>query len=112
MISRDSFLRAWRFQNPERIPILAGIPPISWADFDYDVEELESVFLAHPLVLPTYKKGDIHRNHSNVPPDLIKNTPYTDGWGCVWETNCTGLVGSVIKHPLQTWDDFSNYKAP
>jgi uroporphyrinogen-III decarboxylase len=38
--------------------------------------------------------------------------PYTDAWGCVWETTDDGITGSVTQHPLTDWDDLQNFTPP
>lgn len=115
MNNRENMLRAWCFQGPERIPIASGLPWLNWADYGYDPDELESILLSHPILFPNYQRGTIYKNHEILPqtrPDLVKGSEYKDGWGCVWETVYTGMVGSVKVHPLKDWSAFDNYKAP
>ncbi len=65
---------------------------------------------AHPFLFP-----DFSRKETVVPDyDLNqkKEAPYTDPWGCIWETTDDGITGSVHQHPLGTWDKFAEYNAP
>lgn len=110
---RENLIRAYRRQKPEWIPIQAGLPPMLWLQNDqYDPDELEDILLTHPILYPGYKKGDIDPKWPDLPPDLIAGKPYTDGWGCVWETAYTGMVGGVTKHALADWRDFEGYRPP
>lgn len=115
MNHKENLLRTWRFQGPERIPVSSGLPFLNWAEHGYDPEELESIVMSHPVLFPGYQKGRIYKNHDVLPdtrPDLVKGNQYCDGWGCVWETVCTGMVGAVTRHPLADWSGFGSYKAP
>ncbi len=112
---KENMLRAWRFQNPQWIPIAAVLPYLNWTEHGYDPEELESILMSHTVLFPNYKKGTIYTNHDILPqtrPDIVKGNKYKDGWGCVWETVCTGMVGAVTHHPLADWSNFDGYKAP
>jgi len=112
---KENKTRAWRFQNPESIPIVSGLPWLDWAEHGYDPEELESIILSHPILFPGYPKGSIYENHKILPetrPDLVKGNKYKDHWHCVWETVYTGMVGSVKKHPLADWSDFESFTPP
>ena len=104
MNHRENMIRAYRRQRPEWIPIHGAFPPMMWLQNDqYDPDELEDILLTHPILYPGYKKGDIDPKWPNLPPDLVAGKPYTDGWGCVWETAYTGMVGGVTKHALADW---------
>ena len=35
-----------------------------------------------------------------------------DEWGCVWAYYQEGIIGQVIKHPLETWENLKNLKIP
>jgi uroporphyrinogen decarboxylase len=45
-------------------------------------------------------------------PNQRVGRPYTDDWGCVWETTDDGITGTVTRHPLADWDDFERYLPP
>lgn len=62
---------------------------------------------AHPLLFPEFEAEDY------VIPDLAPweraGAPYSDSWGCRWETTDDGITGTVTQHPLADWralDDF------
>lgn len=41
-----------------------------------------------------------------------KDMPFTDDWGCIWETTEDGITGTVTKHPIDNWSALKEYKAP
>ncbi len=116
MTHRENLIRAWRRQTPQWIPIGSGLPFLNWGSFGYDVDELEAVCMRHSILFPGYEKGTLAKNHAAVPelyPDLVAGQPYTDAWGCVWETVHTGMVGAVTRHPLSEWEGFDErYRSP
>lgn len=115
MTERENRLRAYRFQGPEWIPIAAGLPYLDWGSFGYDVRELESICLRHPILFPGFEPGTLARRHAEVPtlyPDLVAGRRYRDGWGCEWETLHTGMVGGVAVHPLDDWSAFEGLASP
>lgn len=38
--------------------------------------------------------------------------PYTDSWGCVWETSTDGITGSVHRHPLADESAIESFVPP
>ena len=38
--------------------------------------------------------------------------PYTDAWGCVWQTADDGITGTVTQHPLADWDNLARLVPP
>jgi len=100
--SRENTLRAFRFEKPEWIPISAGFTSVMWdAGRGNDPEEIEDLLVSHPILFPSYQKGTANRVETH--PDMFAGQPYTDGWGCVWETTITGLCGLTTGHPLADW---------
>lgn len=77
----------------------------------YDQDALNDLIEGHPLLFPGYK-----RSAEIVSPDYMLNArngqPYTDPWGCVWQTTDDGITGSVHVHPLADWTLFGDYRAP
>jgi len=115
MTDRENRIRAWRSTGPDWIPITSGLPWLDWTEFGYDEAELEALCMKHPILFPGYSTGAIRRNHEAVfrnYPDLVAGNSYTDGWGCVWKTPHTGMVGGVAVHPLEDWAAFAGYGPP
>ena len=109
MDAKENLLRCIRFENPDWIPMTFVINSACW--HNYDQEALKDLLESHKLLFPDYK-----RQEGKVVPKYALNAraaePYTDPWGCVWETTDDGITGSVHGHPLESWDSFASYKAP
>jgi uroporphyrinogen decarboxylase len=109
MNHRENVLRAIRFETPERIPMSFHINDACW--HHYDQEALKDLMEGHPLLFPGYV-----RPQGVVQPDYLlnayKDKPFTDGWGCVWQTSDDGITGAVHEHPLADWADFEGYAMP
>lgn len=103
-----NMLRAIRFERPEYIPVVFWISPACW--HHYRPEALFELVAAHPLLFPQFDAGTF-RIPEPTPWERSK-TPYTDAWGCVWETTDDGITGTVTQHPLADWDAFAHFAAP
>lgn len=76
----------------------------------YDQHDLQDLMEAHPFLFPGFCRKDVVTpNHSLT---QRKDAPYTDPWGCVWETTEDGITGSVHRHPLKDWAAFEKFRAP
>lgn len=108
MTNRENLLRAIRFEGPEYIPMVFGVNGACWNY--YDQNALQDLMEDHPFLFPDFKRK------SAVEPRFgltqRKDAPYTDPWGCVWETVQDGITGSVHQHPLSDWAAFDTYKVP
>jgi uroporphyrinogen decarboxylase len=108
MNPRENSLRAIRFERPDTIPMSFHINGACW--HHYDPDTLQELMAAHPLLFPNFMRQAV------VTPVLALNqwrdAPYTDPWGCRWETTEDGITGSVHGHPLADWRDFTGYRAP
>jgi hypothetical protein len=104
----NDVLKAIRFQKPDRIPVNFDFNGSVWAHYDHDA--LQDLMEAHPYLFPDFKRQEKVQPHYQ--PWQRADHPWTDVWGCVWETAEDGITGTVTKHPLETWDDFENYTPP
>ena len=108
MIRREDMLKAIRFERPDCIPMVFAINPACW--HHYDQNALQDLMKEHPLLFPDFRRQD------HVAPQYglnqRKGEPYTDSWGCVWETTDDGITGCVRQHPLADWDAFDQYHPP
>ncbi len=104
----DNTLRAIRFERPEHIPMVFWINPACW--HHYQKETLFSLMDAHPLLFPEFHSDDC------AIPDLAPweraGTPYTDSWGCRWETTDDGITGTVTRRPLADWRALNDFIPP
>jgi len=108
MNQRENWIRAVEFRYPEWIPCKVSISPINW---NVHREALESIVLAHPRIFPDYERED-ENFYDEMPPQYRVGVRYRDNWGCVWKTAQNGVFGTVVEHPLATWDDFESYVPP
>lgn len=109
MTRKDNLLRCIRFERPEYIPMTFAINAACW--HHYEQEALQELIESHRLLFP-----DWQRPRGELRPNYLLNAragqPYTDPWGCVWETADDGITGSVHGHPLASWDGFDRYTPP
>lgn len=101
-------LRAIRFERPDYIPMKFHINAACW--HHYDQNALQDLMEAHPLLFPDYGRQEKVTPHYGL--IQRKDEPYTDPWGCVWETSDDGIVGLVRRHPLEDWSRLAEYIAP
>ena len=108
MTRREDTLKAIRFERPDCIPMAFHINAACW--HHYDQNALQDLMEDHPFLFPDFSRQD------HVSPQYGLNQragePYTDPWGCVWETTDDGITGSVRQHPLADWDAFDQYNPP
>jgi len=104
----ENTLRAIRFERPEHIPVVFWINPACWHHYPQDV--LFELMAEHSILFPDFTSEDA------VSPELAPweqaDKPYTDAWGCVWETTDDGITGAVTKHPLTDWDALQDFAPP
>jgi len=104
----ENTLRAIRFERPEHIPMIFWINPACWHHYPHEV--LFELMAEHSLLFPDFNSQNI-----TVPepsPWERAGKPYTDEWGCIWETTDDGITGSVTQHPLADWEAFQNFTPP
>lgn len=109
MNNRENILKAIRFESPEYIPMTFSINAACWQNYSQDF--LFDLMESHKLLFPDFKRPE-----GKYSPDFAlvarKDSPYTDDWGCLWETTENGITGTVTRHPLKSWTDLRHYKAP
>jgi hypothetical protein len=110
MTDRDLLLRTIRFENPERIPIAFNINYSCWAH--YGIERMRDWVQEHPLLFSWGRNVDWKTFRPWCSPTAHAGQPFTDAWGCVWETSQDGIMGAVTRHPLKDWADFDTYSPP
>ena len=108
MTRGENIYKAVRFEGPEYIPMTFAISGACWNH--YDNNQLQDLMEEHSFLFPDFERKD------KVTPSFglcaRKDEPYTDPWGCVWETTEDGIVGTVHQHPLEDWTAFANYTPP
>lgn len=106
---KNNYIKAVLFEKPETIPVTFHINDACW--HHYDQNDLFDLMEAHSFLFPGYKRpeGVYVPEYDDV---AKKDAPYTDDFGCVWQTTDDGIVGTVTGHPLESWDAFDSYRAP
>lgn len=106
---RSTILKAIRFERPDYIPMTFHINDSCWQS--YPQEALFDLMESHEFLFPDFKRpqGNYVPNFSAV---ARKTAPFTDDWGCLWETTKDGITGTVRKHPLADWTEFASYTVP
>lgn len=109
MNPRENILRAVRFEAPDYIPMWFHINPACW--HHYPRGALQELMAAHPFLFPNYQPFP-----EPFEPALDLNqragAPYTDDWGCVWQTSEDGITGAVTGHPLADWAALDDFQPP
>ena len=109
MDEHENLLRVVRFEKPDYIPMDFHINPA--CRHHYPQEALQELMASHPFLFPDFTKSS-EKIEPQYEPWELAGKPYVDGWGCVWETTDNGIVGTVTKHPLKSWDNFEGYTPP
>ncbi len=107
-IVSQNTLKAIRFERPEYIPVVFWVNPACW--HHYEPEILFGLMAEHHILFP-----DFNPNDEQLPEIALwerAGVPYTDAWGCVWETTDDGITGTVTRHPLPDWRALESFIAP
>lgn len=106
--SKDALLKTIRFENPDYIPMTFHINEACWDAYDPDA--LLELAEQHPFLFPDVASLRGRKGHYAI--NARVNEPYTDDFGCVWQTAMNGIVGSVHDHPLKDWEHYASYRMP
>jgi uroporphyrinogen decarboxylase len=104
----ENTVRAVRFERPEYIPVVFWINPACWHHYPKDV--LLELMAEHHILFPDFSPDDA--SVLELAPWERAGVPYTDAWGCVWETTDDGIAGTVTGHPLADWNALEHFTAP
>lgn len=109
MTERENLLRTVHFEKPDYIPATYHINSSCWDHYPQD--RLQDLMEAHPILFPDFEREPepVTVDH---PSWVRAGEPYTDPWGCVWKTAYSGIMGAVIKHPLESWNALETYTPP
>ena len=109
MTERENLLRTIRFEKPDYIPTMFHINGSCWHHHPH--EALQDLMAKHPVLFPDFEKSS-QAPVIEHPPFARAGERFVDPWGCVWKTADSGIMGTVVKHPLENWDDFAGYVPP
>ncbi|MBW8041496.1 MAG: hypothetical protein FVQ85_16070 [Planctomycetes bacterium] len=107
IVSRNT-LKAIRFERSEYIPVVFWINPACW--HHYEQEILFGLMAEHRILFPEFNPEN--KAVPEIAPWERAGVPYTDAWGCVWETTDDGITGTVTQHPLADWKALESFAAP
>ncbi len=109
MNQRENLLKTVRFERPDHIPIHYHINESCWHHYPQDA--LKELMATHPVLFEDYEPTP-----EPVRPDYAPwaraEHPYEDAWGCTWETEDDGIVGSVTGHPLADLSALDGFTPP
>jgi len=109
LTQRENILRAIRFKEPEYVPVNFCINSSCYKA--YPQEALFDLMESHPFLFPDFKRPKIPYT-PNYGLCSRKDQPFTDDWGCLWQTTTDGIVGTVTRHPLDDWSKLDAYTYP
>ena len=99
---RENILRAIHFQTPEYIPVTYKINPSYY--FANAVDAVLDFQARHPLLFPGFVRPQdadafLEEFRKSLHPVMRKGAPFTDDFGCTWESSMEGMTGLVTHHP-------------
>ena len=106
-VSQNTLI-AIRFERPEYIPVIFWINPACW--HHYEPQILLGLMAEHRILFPEFNPEN--ESVPEIAPWERAGVPYTDAWGCVWETTDDGITGTVTKHPLADWKALESFTPP
>lgn len=108
-MTKSNRQRAILFENPDYIPMSFWVNPACWHHYPQDwlAEQMER----HPLLFPDFKAPRLPYT-PEYPLCARRDEPYTDDFGCLWETTDDGITGTVVRHPLEDWSAYASYQFP
>ena len=108
-INRENYISNARLEGHKWIPSFIGV---SLASIIEHGNEIKEVMLKYPEFFNT--KEIVNTDYSNieVPLALKKDEIYMDNWGCKWKNAIDGIRGTVIEHPLDSYDKLDNFNFP
>ncbi len=112
---RENMLRTIFFQKPDCIPMNYAINASCY--FQYGLDELFDLKERHPALFPGFVRPKdnaafLEELSAGMPGVGREGVPFTDDFGCVWQTPMMGLTGTVTGHPLADLSAFEHYRFP
>jgi len=111
MNTRENFLRAARFEGPEWIPCEVCIYPDIYKKNPEKLDDIVSRY-RHLFGMNKWDIDEIPWRNEDWPGPPYQKGEYTDTWGCGWYNAYGGIMGQVVKSPLENWDSLDSYKIP
>ncbi|NLM77580.1 MAG: hypothetical protein GX173_05775 [Ruminococcaceae bacterium] len=107
--SKENIIRAIRFERPDYIPVNFSINDACWQAYEHDL--LFELMETHPLLFPHFQRpsGPYAPRFGLV---ARRDEPYSDDFGCLWQTTVDGITGVVTGHPLRDWSAYADWTLP
>jgi len=109
MNSRERYIRALKFEGPDRVPIMHRTLPGAFHRYGRALEELYERYPSDVLLSPTVRAPF---RFSDPVEECSGKGRMLDQWGCTWTFLTDDYAGQVIEHPLADWDALSSYRFP
>ena len=106
LTDRENFMRNAALGGHDWIPSGVAISGATWHE---EREAMEEVCLKHPILFPGFQKGRIDFDSFERTEEQRTEV---DAWGCTWQAELDGLIGLVLKSPLEDWSHFRTWKPP
>ncbi len=108
MSARENTIRTARFLHPATIPVHVSISAACWSHYPHSL--LRDQMAAHPALFPDADHEEIRP--PTPAPWRRAGQPFTDSWGCVWQTVEHGITGAIVKHALADWSALDDLDVP
>lgn len=110
MTEYENRLKAYRFEGPSWIPCRVIFTEQAW--LNYPVDDLMQVIKRHPVLFPGFDPEGLNIAKMPTIPWRRAGDDYSDSWGARWRTLTDGMTGTVISHPLESWDNLDSFVPP
>ncbi len=107
--SRERVLKAFNYENPDKIPVLFG-----WSDSGLHThrEKLVDLFGKYQSDNPVDKFEVLDPNPETINKDGEYYEKKVDDWKTEWEYRIFGIVGHPSAYPFKSWEDAIDYEFP
>jgi len=110
-MDKETLLRTVNYDYPGAVPVIFHINMACW-DY-YDRNQLSEIILDHPHLFPEGLPSYSNPTEAvPYPPWCREDSPWTDPWGCVWETKMSGFIGTVIEHSISDLQEIDSFIPP
>ncbi|MCL4371688.1 MAG: hypothetical protein M1380_12435 [Chloroflexi bacterium] len=110
MNSRERYIRAIKFDRPDRVPIMHRTLPGSYRRRGQDIEELYARFPSDVLNSPSTHGWFAFKRVVGESSGQLRGA--VDEWSCVWDSLTDDYLGQVFGHPLKDWEALDGFRFP
>ena len=110
MNSRERYIRAITFAEPDRVPVMHRTIPGAFRRHGGKLEALYERYPSDVLLSPSTRAWFAFKRGVAESSGALHGV--TDEWGCVWDSLNDDYLGQVFGHPLDDWEKFPGFKCP